>query len=183
MQYERVKGYVDTGQVGEGHVAKGGDNTTAWEELLPTLDLCFSCIQYALLIRRAAPSLLSVLAVASPFSLFLFFLFSLSSEPVSCDIAIASTSPRPHTGDIPSPPPSTLSPPPRHRNYCTNPMAATATTTSPLAGTPTTRCTCPHTRRRHTQATPLPSPSLFLAHLKKPQISHFPFFSPSFLTV
>src|SRR6266702_2676241 len=36
---------------------------------------------------------------------------------------------------------------------------------------------------RHTQATPLPSPSLLLAHLKKPQISHFPFFSPSSLTV
>src|SRR6266702_5941418 len=147
------------------------------------LDLCFSCIQYALLVRRAAPSLLSMLTVASPFSLFLFFLFSLSSEPVSCDIAVTSTSPRPHTGDIPSPLPSTPSPPPRHCNYCTNPVAATTAATSPLAGTPTTRCTRPHTCRGHTQATPLLSPSLFLAHLKKPQISHPPFFSPSFLTV
>ncbi len=132
---------------------------------------------------RVAPSLLSVLAVASPFSLFLFFLFSLSSEPVSCDIAVTSTLPRPHTGDIPSLPPSTPSPPPRHCNYCTNPVAATTAATSPLAGMPTTRCTRPHTRRGHTQATPLPSPSLFLAHLKKPQISHPPFFSPSFLMV
>ncbi len=45
------------------------------------------------------------------FSLFLFSLFSLSSEPVSC---VPSTSPRPHTGDTPSAPT-------RHRNYSANP--------------------------------------------------------------
>src|SRR6266571_9471918 len=63
-----------------------------------------------------------------PFSF--FFIFSLSSEPVSCDIGVTSTSPHPHTGDIPSarhqphrrhldtattaPTPWPLQPPPRH---------------------------------------------------------------------
>ncbi len=128
-------------------------------------------------------SLLSVLAVASLFFPFLFFfffffLFSPSSEPVSCNIAVAvaSTLPRPHTGDIPSAPP-------QHHNYCTNPVAATTTATSPFAGMPTTCCIRPHTRRGHTQATPPPSPSLCLVHPKKPRISHFPLFSPSSLTV
>ncbi len=88
------------------------------------------------------------------FSFLFFFFYSLSSEPVSCDIAVAvaSTSPR------------------SHRQY---PIAAT----SSLVGTPTTRCTHPHMGCGHTQATPLPSPSPCLVHLqKKPQISHFPFF-------
>ncbi len=109
---------------------------------------------------------------------FLFFSFSLSSEPVSCNIAvtITSTLPCPHTGDIPLVPP-------QHHNYCTNPMAATTTATSPFVGMPTTCCTCPHTRCGHTQATPLLSPSLCLVHPKKPQISHFPFFFPSSLMV
>src|SRR6266702_2814939 len=59
----------------------------------------------------------------------LFFLFSLSSEPVSCDVVVvaASTSPRPHTGDIPSAPP-------RYHNYRTNLVAATTAATSPFAG-------------------------------------------------
>src|SRR6266702_4460238 len=39
-----------------------------------------------------------------------------------------------------------------HRQY---PIAAM----SSLGGTPTTRCTCPHTGCRHTKAIPLPSPS------------------------
>ncbi len=117
-----------------------------------------------------------------PFSflfLFLFlFLFPLSSEPVSCNITVTVTStlPHPHTGDIPSAPP-------QHHNYRTNPMAATTTTMSPFAGMPTTCCICPHTCHGHTQATPLPSPSLCLVHPKKPQISHFPLFPPSSLTV
>src|SRR6266702_621879 len=63
-----------------------------------------------------------------------------------------------------------------HRQY---PIA----TMSSLAGTPTTCCTHPHMGCRHTQATPLLSPSPCLVHLqKKPQISYFPFF-PSPLTV
>ena len=59
------------------------------------------------------------------FFFFFFFLFSLSSEPVSCDIAVAvaSTLPCPHTGDI-------LSAPPQHHNYHTNPMATPTTAMS-----------------------------------------------------
>src|SRR6266702_849910 len=45
------------------------------------------------------------------FSLFLFSLFSLSSEPVSC---VPSTLPCPHTGDI-------LLAPTQHHNYSANP--------------------------------------------------------------
>ncbi len=88
------------GQMGEGHVAKGGDNMTAWEKLLPTFDFSF---RQTVSPHLLCSPLLSVLAVASLF----FFLFSLTSEPVSCDVVIvtASTSPHPHTGDIPSAPP------------------------------------------------------------------------------
>src|SRR6266702_4300650 len=76
-----------------------------------------------------------------PFSF--FFLFSLSSKPVSCNITITSTSCHPHTGDI-------LSVPPQHCNYCTNPVATTTTAMSPFVGTPTTCCTHPHTCCGHT---------------------------------
>src|SRR6266702_4904 len=71
--------------------------------------------------RPPCSPLLSVLA--------LFFLFSLSSKLVSCNVIVvaASTSPHPHTGDIPLAPP-------QHHNYCTNLMAATTAATSPFAG-------------------------------------------------
>ncbi len=104
----------------------------------------------------------------------LFFLFSLSSEPVSCDVVVfvASTSPRPHTGDIPSAPP-------RHRNYRTNPVAATTAATSPFAGSRAPAgLALSHTRRGHTQATLPPSPSLCLVHLKKASDKSFPLFFP-----
>src|SRR6266702_1330428 len=71
--------------------------------------------------RPPCSPLLSVLA--------LFFLFSFSSEPVSCNVVVvtASTSPRPHTGDI-------LLVPPQYHNYRTNLVAATTAATSPFAG-------------------------------------------------
>src|SRR6266702_3687733 len=159
----------------EGHVAKGRDNTTAWEKLLPTFDFSFRDFSFraaqtvqtvSLRPRPPCRPLLSVLA--------LFFLFSLSSEPVSCDVVavVASTSPRPHTGDIPSAPP-------RHRNYRTNPVAATTAAMSPFAGSQAPAgLALSHTRRGHTQATPPPSPSLCLVHLKKASDKSFPLFFP-----
>src|SRR6266702_8897830 len=91
----------------------------------------------ALLVRAAR--FLSMLAVASLFFFsFLFFFSSLSSKPVSCDIAVAVASTSQY------------------------PVAAT----SSLGGTPTTRCTHPHTGRGHTKATPPSSPSPCLVHLQ-----------------
>src|SRR6266702_1703908 len=159
----------------EGHVAKGRDNTTAWEKLLPTFDFSFRDFSF-----RAAQTVQTVSLRPRPpwspllFVLALFFLFSLSSEPVTCDVVfvVASTSPRPHTGDIPSAPP-------RHRNYRTNPVAATTAATSPFAGSQAPAgLALSHTRRGHTQATPPPSPSLCLVHLKKASDKSFPLFFP-----
>ncbi len=101
-----------------------------------------------------------------------FFLFSLSSEPVSCDVVVVaiSTLPRPHTGDIPSAPP-------RHCNYRTNRGRYNCCHVT-LCREPSTRWTCPHTRCRHTQATLPPLPSLCLVHLKKASDKSFPLFSP-----
>ncbi len=47
-----------------------------------------------------------------------------------------------------------------------------------LCGEPSTRCTRPHMRRRHTQATLPPSSSLCLVHLKKASDKSFPLFFP-----
>src|SRR6266702_4316147 len=102
----------------------------AWEKLLPTFDFSFRDFSFraaqtvqtvSLRPRLPCSPLLSVLA--------LFFLFSLSSEPVSCDVVVVvtSTSPRPHTGDIPSAPP-------RHRNYRTNPWPLQPPPRHPLRG-------------------------------------------------
>jgi len=106
--------------------------------------------------------------------LLFFFLFSLSSKPVSCDnviiVVTTSTSPCPHTGDIPSAPP-------RHRNYRTNHGCYNCHHVT-LCREPSTCWTRPHTRCRHTQATPPPSPSLCLVHLKKASDKSFPLFSP-----
>src|SRR6266702_2507971 len=164
--------------MGEGHVAKGGTIRRRGKSCFPRSTLV-SCRQYCKPSSFAVqPPIRARCRKSFLFFFFFFFLFSLSSEPVSCDIAVAvaSTLPCPHTGDIPSAPP-------QHHNYHTNPVAATTAATSPFAGMPTTCCTRPHTRRGHTQATPPPSPSLCLVHPKKPQISHFPFFPPSSLTV
>ncbi len=107
-----------------------------------------------------------MLAVAS-----LFFLFSLSSELVSCDVIATSTLPRPHTGNIPLAPP-------RHHNYHTNLMAATTATTSPFAGSQAPAglaLTCimgthkPPCHRR---------PLLCLVHLKNASDKSFPLFLP-----
>src|SRR6266702_2708640 len=171
--------------MGEGHVAKGGDNTTAWEKLLPTLDFSFSCRSRAdskpssSAVQPALSYPCSLSQVFFPFFIFFhFFPFIRTCQLLHRRrLHLASPSHRRY----PVSPPSTPSTPPQHCNYRTNPVATTTTATSPLAGTPTTRCTRPHTRRGHTQAIPPLSP--FLAHLKKPQISHFPFFSPSSLTV
>src|SRR6266702_2974837 len=40
MQGEKSE-HGDMVQMGEGHVAKGGDNTMVWEKLLPTFDFSF----------------------------------------------------------------------------------------------------------------------------------------------
>ncbi len=82
---------------------------------------------------------------------------------------------------------------PSHRRY---PVGATSTPQLPhqpcgrynrrhvtLCGEPSSRWTHPHTRHRHTQATPPPSPSLCLMHLKKTSDKSFPLFSPSSLMV
>src|SRR6266571_5777595 len=96
--------------MGEGHVAKGGgqyDSVGKVVSHFPRLTLVFVQTVQTVSPRLLCSPLLSMLA--------LFFLFFLSSEPVSCDVVVVatSTSPRPHTGDIPSAPP-------RHRNYRTN---------------------------------------------------------------
>src|SRR6266702_6112109 len=101
MQYERVKGHGDTGQMGEGHVAKGGTIRRRGKSCFPRSTLVFA--QRVQTVRpRPRPPCSPLLSVLAP-----FFLFSLSSEPVSCDVVVvaASTPPPPHTGDIPSAPP------------------------------------------------------------------------------
>src|SRR6266702_997915 len=148
---------------------------TAWEKLLPMFDFSFHNFSF-----RAAQTVQTVSLRPHPlcspllYVLALFFLFSLSSKPVSCDviIVVASTSPRPHTGDIPLVPP-------QHHNYCTNPVATTTTAMSPFAGSQApTGLALSHMRHGHTQATPLPSPSLCLVHLKKASDKSFPLFFP-----
>ena len=173
MQYERVKGHGDTDQMGEGHIAKGGTIRRRGKSCFPRSTLIF--VQTVSASKPSSAVQTPPIRARCCKSFFSFF--SLSSEPVSCDVVVAaSTSPRPHTGDIPSAPP-------RHRNYRTNLVAATTAATSTLCGEPSTRWTRPHTHRGHTQTTPPPSPSLCLVHLKKASDKSFPFFSPSSLTV
>src|SRR6266702_3739568 len=95
-----------------------------------------------------APSLFRT-AIALTFPLCLvpaFFFFALHLEPlqdnVNCDITVAATSPSAHTGHTPSSPPPTLSLPPQHRHYFTNPIAITTAATPPL--TPTLTCVAWH---------------------------------------
>src|SRR6266702_4241889 len=139
-----------------------GDNMTVWEKLLPTFNFSFRA-------DRADSKPSSAMQSPPICACSFFFLFSLSSEPVSCDIIIVATStlPRPHTGDIPSAPP-------QHCNYCTNYNHHHVT----LCGEPSTHWTCPHMHHGHTQATPPPLPSLCLVHLKKASDKSFPLFSP-----
>src|SRR6266702_2060339 len=159
--------------MGEGHVAKGGTIRRRGKSCFPRSTLIF--VQTVSASKPSSAVQTPPIRARCCKSFFSFF--SLSSEPVSCDVVVASsTSPRPHTGVIPSAPP-------RHRNYRTNLVAATTAATSTLCGEPSTRWTRPHMRRGHTQATPPPSPSLCLVHLKKASDKSFPFFSPSSLTV
>src|SRR6266702_2505343 len=138
---------------------------TAWEKLLPTFDFSFCA-------DRADSKPLS--AVQSPpiraRSFFPFFPFIQTCQlrhrrrrhfhlasPSHRRYPIGATS----TPQLPHQP-WPLQPPPRH----------------PLRE-PSTCWTRPHTRRGHTQATPPPSPSLCLVHLKKASDKSFPLFSPS----
>jgi len=59
--------------MGEGHVAKGGNNMMAWEKLLPTFDFSF-CAE-AFLVCHAAFYLCSLSQVFSFLFLFLFLPF------------------------------------------------------------------------------------------------------------
>src|SRR6266702_1257974 len=81
---------------------------TAWEKLLPTFDFSFHADRAD---SKPSSTVQSPPICARSF----FFLFSLSSKPVSCDVVVIATStlPRPHTGNIPLAPP-------RHCNYRTN---------------------------------------------------------------
>src|SRR6266702_2106042 len=154
------------------HSQRGGQYDGARKAVsdFPCSTLVFMQTLHTVNPRPTCSPLLSMLA--------LFFLFPLSSEPVSCNVIIiaASTLPHPHTGDIPLAPP-------QHHNYRTNLVAATTTTTSPFVGSQVPAAlalTCvagthkpPHRRRPHCAK----------CTLKKPQISHSPFFSPSSLMV
>src|SRR6266571_4512980 len=168
MQYERVKGHGDTDQMGRGPHSQGGTIRRRGKSCFPRSTLVFMQI-----VSASKPlSAVQTPPIRARCCKSFFSFFSLSSEPVSCDVVVtASTSPRPHTGNIPSAPP-------RHCNYLTNLMAATTTTTSTLCGEPSTCWTCPHMRCRHTQATLPPSPSLCLVHLKKASDKSFPLFFP-----
>ena len=147
-----------------------------WEKLLPTFDFSFRDFSF-----RAAQTVQTVSLHPHPpcspllsmLALF-FFLFSLSSKPVSCNVVVVvvSTSPRPHTGDI-------LSAPPQYHNYHTNLVATTTAAMSPFAGSQAPAgLALSHMHCGHTQATPPPSPSLCLVHLKKASDKSFPLFFP-----
>ena len=118
MQDERVKGHEGTGQMGVGHVVKGGDNTTAWEKLLPTFDFSFRADR-----ADSKPSS----AVQSPpiraRSFFSFFPFhpnlsaaTSSSSPPPPRLALTQAISRRRHLDTATtaPTPWPLQPPPRH---------------------------------------------------------------------
>src|SRR6266702_4389502 len=141
-----------------------GDNTTAWEKLLPTFDFSFRADR-----ADSKPSS----AVQSPpicaRSFFSFF-------PFHPNLSAATSSS--------SPPPPRLALTQaisrrRHLDTATTAptVAATTAATSPFAGSQAPAGLA-HTRRGHTQATPPPSPSLCLVHLKKASDQSFPLFSP-----
>src|SRR6266571_7420036 len=144
-----------------------GDNTTAWEKLLPTFDFSFRADS-----ADSKPS--SSSAVQSPpiraRSFFPFFPFIRT-----CQLRCRRRR-RLHLAS------------PSHRRY---PVGATSTPQLPhqprgrynrrhvtLCGEPSIHCTRPHTRRGHTQAALPPLPSLCLVHLKKASDKSFPLFFP-----
>src|SRR6266702_5298261 len=134
---------------GRGPRSQRGDNTTAWEKLLPTFDFSFRAdfrADSTVSLPRSPCSLLSVLAVASLFSPFLFFFFffffsffsfylnllsatSLSPSPPPCLALTQAISRRRHLNTTTTAPtPWPLQPPPRHPLRACQPPAASALT-------------------------------------------------------
>ena len=181
MRYKRVKGHEDTGQMGEGHVAKGGDNMTVWEKLLPTFNFSFcadskpSAAFYPCLLSQVFFSLFFFL----PFFPFIqtcqlqhhhhLHLMSPSHKVISCQCHLNTATTAPTLWP--------LQPLPCHHLWAHQPLPCHPLWAHQPPAAPTLTCVV------GTQATPPPSPSLCLVHPKKPQISYFPFFSPLFLMV
>ncbi len=145
MRYERVKGHEDTGQMGEGHVAKGGTIRRRGKSCFPRSTLVF--VQTVTVsLPRSPCSLLSMLAVASLFFPFLFFFFffffsffpfhlnlsaatSLSPSPPPCLALTQVISRRRHLNTTTTAPtPWPLQPPPHHPLRVCQPPAVSALT-------------------------------------------------------
>src|SRR6266702_453984 len=130
---------------GRGPRSQRGDNTTAWEKLLPTFGFSFRA-DSTVSLPRSPCSLLSMLAVASLFFPFLFFFFffffsffpfhlnlsaatSLSPSPPRCLALTQVISRRRHPNTTTTAPtPWPLQPPPHHPLRVCQPPAVSALT-------------------------------------------------------